>query len=444
MRPHGGGTPERMRRALVALATLGLAVGSGLAVLVLTDRLVGHVVDPRFTPLAGTPRAETVLARPEFRVPVRTNAAGFRGPALPGAKPAGVYRIVVLGDSFTFGFGVRERQAWPARLAALLDARTGGAPRVEVVNLGIPGTGPRDYLWHLAHTGLALEPDLVVIGFFANDVNDVYQLDRFGMRSPLFTLAALQDGGLAPRPWWKRAADATLPNLYALGARATSRLASAGPGEAHAATREGASHAAADPDAMIAALGARYGRRDEVVARWRALSARDRASLTPLLAGAPLGEDMRPALLLAALVDPDAEADGVLLRSDERRQAWDTTAGLLRRIVRLARGAGAETAIVVMPASEQVDRARWPVLEDVGFRLDPAMLSDTTELDGVRHVATEEHATVVDLVAAFRAHRDAGLYFRLDEHWNARGQAYAAARIAAALAPHIRGGGRSS
>ncbi|HLY39430.1 MAG TPA: GDSL-type esterase/lipase family protein [Candidatus Binatia bacterium] len=433
-----------MRRALVALATLGLAVGSGLAVLLLADRLVGRLVDPRFTPLAGTAHADTVLARPEFRVPVRTNAAGFRGPALPGAKPAGVYRIVALGDSFTFGFGVRERQAWPARLAALLDARTGGTPRVEVVNLGVPGTGPRDYLWHLAHTGLALQPDLVVIGFFANDVNDVYQLDRFGMRSPLFALAALQNGGLAPRPWWKRAADATLPNLYALGARTTNRLASAGPGEAHAAAREVASAPAADPATMIAALGARYGRRDAVVARYRSLPARDRATLDAFLAGAPLGEDMRPALLLAALVDPDAEADGVLLRSEERRQAWNTTAALLRRIVRLARSAGAETAIAVMPASEQVDRARWPVLEDVGFRLDPAMLSDTAEVDAVRHVAVQEGATVVDLVEAFRAHRDAGLYFRLDEHWNARGQGFAAARIAAAVTPHIRGEGRSS
>jgi len=439
MRPAGGGTPERMRHALVALATLGLAVGSGLAVLVVADRLVGRVVDPRFTALAGTSDAHTVLTRPEFRVRVRTNAAGFRGGPLPGAKPAGVYRIVVLGDSFTFGFGVRERQAWPARLAALLNARTGGASRVEVVNLGVPGTGPRDYLWHLAHTGLALQPDLVVIGFFANDVNDVYQLDRFGMRSPLFALAALQDGGLAPRPWWKRAADAALPNLYALGARATSRLASAGPGEAHAAARAAGPAPAADPDTMIAALGARYGRRDAVVARYRALSARDRAALAAFVAGAPLGEDMRPALLLAALVDPDAEADGVLLRSAERRQAWSTTARLLRRMVRLARGAGADTAIVVMPASEQIDRARWPVLEDVGFRLDPAMLADTTEVDAVRGVAADEGATVVDLVRAFRAHRDAGLYFRSDEHWNARGQAFAAARIASALTPRIHG-----
>jgi GDSL-like lipase/acylhydrolase family protein/acetyltransferase AlgX (SGNH hydrolase-like protein) len=433
-----------MRRALLALATLGLAVGSGLAVLVLTDRVCGRFADPRFTPLVGAPDERSVLARPEFRVPVRTNGAGFRGGPLPRTKPPGVYRIVALGDSFTFGFGVREGQAWPARLAARLNARTGGTPRVEVVNLGVPGTGPRDYLWHLAHTGLALEPDLVVVGVFANDLNDVYQLDRFGTRSPLFTLAALRDGGLAPRPWWKRAADAALPNLYALAARGAQRLAARGGGEAHAAAREEARPTTGpSPETLLAAVGAAYGRREAVVERYRALRPADRSAVGRLLAGEPLGEDVRPALLLAALVDPDAEADGVLLRSAERNAAWTTTADFLRRIVRLARRHGAEAALVYMPAAEEIDRARWSVLEDVGFRLDPAMLRDTTLADAVDRVGTEEGAVVVDLLRAFRRHPDAGLYFRLDEHWNARGQAFAAARVADALAPRVHAEGGS-
>jgi len=422
-----------MRRGPAALATLGLAIGSGLVVLALADRALGRLEDPRFTPLAGAPRETAVLARPEFHVRVRTNAAGFRGGPLPGAKPPGVFRIVALGDSFTFGFGVRERQAWPARLATALGARSGRP--VEVVNLGVPGTGPRDYLWHLAHTGLALEPDLVVVGLFANDVNDIYQLDRFGTRSPLFALASLRDGGLAPRPWWKRAANAALPNLYARAARLVS-----GPREAHAAGREAAAPVAPDPETLVGALGARYGVRDAVVARYRALVPADRSTLTPVLAGEPLGQDMRPALLLSALVDPDAEADGVLLRSAGRRAAWGTTADLLRRMVRLARAHGAATAIVVMPASEQVDRSRWSVLAAAGFHLDPAMLGDTTLVDAVRRVGDEESVIVVDLVQEFRRHRDAGLYYRLDEHWNARGQAFAAARLADALAPSLRTG----
>ena len=425
-----------MGRTTAFLATLGLVVGSGAGVLMLIDRGVGRLADPRFMALRGAPATASVLVRPEFRVPVRTNAEGFRGGPLPGSKEPGTYRIVALGDSFTFGFGVRERQAYPARLAAGLTARLGGRPRVEVVNLGVPGTGPRDYLWHLTHTALALDPDLVVVGLFANDVNDVCQLARFGARSPLFALAELEHGGLAPRAWWKRAADAALPNLYTLAGRAATRLA-AGPREARAESPTSTPARTTPPEVTLAALGARYGRRDAVLARYRRLAPADRAALDRLLAGEPLGEDMRPTLLLSALVDPDAEADGILVRSTERRQAWDETADVLARIARLARRHDADVVFAVLPASEQIDRSRWPVLQAAGFRMDPAMLSEHFLSDAVGAVAAREGAGFVDLVADFRAHPDARLYFRLDEHWNGRGHAFAASRLVDALAPGI-------
>jgi len=427
--------PERPpRRSRTIVGSLVLLLVSGIGVLWLADRAAGWIADPRFTPLAGAPATRSVLERPEFRVPVRINEAGFRGGPLPGAKPPGVYRIVALGDSFTFGYGVRERQAYPARLARRLNARTGGRPGVEVVNLGVPGAGPLDYLWHLEHTGLALQPDLVVVGLFANDVNDLYQLRRFGARSALFTLTDLQHGGEAERAWWKRAAGATLPNLYVLASRAVRLVSISREARAAAATVGGIGP---DPAAMVAALGKRYGCEEAIGVRYRALPPDDRTALDRLLRGEPLGEDMRPVLLLAALVDPEAEADTVLLRSPERRAAWDDTARVLARIVALARRHGAETVIAALPASEEVDQSRWSVLQSAGFRVYPAMLSDTFATDAVRALAGRQGAGFVDLVAAFRAHPDAGLYFIVDEHWNARGQAYAAARLADAIAPRI-------
>src|SRR5690242_3016135 len=255
--PRGRAAEAVMRRAVSRLATLGLVVASGAAALVLADRVAGRMVDVRFEPLRGAPRTQTVLARPEFHVPVRTNGAGFRGPELPGPKAPGVYRIVVLGDSFTWGYGVRERQGYPARLEHRLNRRLaarGDGRRVEVVNLGIPGTGPRDYLWHLEHTGLALAPDLVLVGVFANDVNDVDQLRRFGFRSPLFALSAARAPDPASRPLWKRAVERATPTLYALAGRAASRVATA-PHEATAASR---APVAPDPEAVLARLAARY------------------------------------------------------------------------------------------------------------------------------------------------------------------------------------------
>jgi lysophospholipase L1-like esterase len=426
-----------MHRLAVVVASLGLVLASGLGALVLTDRAVGWLVDPRFTPIAGAPDSDAALAREEFRVRVRTNGAGFRGPALPDGKAPHVYRIVVLGDSFTWGYGVRERQAYPARLERELNARLrarGSGRRVEVVNLGLPGAGPLDYLYHLRHTGLALAPDLVIVGLFANDVNDLYQIERFGTRSPLYTLAALRAGGLAPRPWWRRAAEEAAPNLYVMASRASRRL-SPSPREANAAANAvaPAPPSGPPPEVVLAALGARYGQHDEVTARYHALAPADRAAVDRLLGGAPLGDDVRPAVLLSALIDPEAERDGILLRSPGRREALRDTARTLARLVRAARRSGAETALVVLPAAEQVDRSRWPTLAALGFRLDPAMLSDTALADDMRDLAGREDAHFVDLVALFRRRGAAGRYFVQDEHWNGRGQALAAAEIADAL-----------
>src|SRR4029077_12435394 len=121
-------------------------------------------------------------------------------------------------------------------------------------------------------------------------------------------------------------------------------------------------------------------------------------------------------LVLGALVDPDAEADAVLLRSPQRREAWDETADVLTSIVSRSRANGARVVLALLPASEQVNEDRWPVLERAGYQLDPAMLSDTQLEAGVAAVAAREDATFVDLVAAFRRHRGAGLYYRVDEH----------------------------
>src|SRR5581483_9618620 len=191
----------------------------------------------------------------------------------------------------------------PARLARLLRARTGRP--VEVVNLGLPGAGPLDYRWHLTHTALALDPDPVVVGVFANDVNDLYQIRRWGLRGPLYALADVRAG--AGQAWWKAAASTAVPNLWVLTARAASRLH---PGPAHAEAAQAAPAAgvrpapARDPVQAIAALGARYGRRDAVLARYAALPSPDRSALDALVRGETPTDDMRPLLLLGALVDP--------------------------------------------------------------------------------------------------------------------------------------------
>lgn len=99
---------------------------------------------------------------------VVNNRLGFRQRDFQTPKPQGVCRIMVLGDSLTWGAGLAEQQRYSDRLEALLRRRHGGRP-IEVLNFGVSGgptTQERDILRE--HVD-AVDPDLVVVGFCLND-----------------------------------------------------------------------------------------------------------------------------------------------------------------------------------------------------------------------------------------------------------------------------------
>lgn len=109
--------------------------------------------------------------------PVRTSSHAFRGPEVPVAKPDGVYRIVALGDSHLFGWGVGQEETYCSRLQELLDSAAPG--RFEVLNFGVPGYNTTMEVATFEHRALAFDPDLVVLHFVGND----FELPHF-MRPP--------------------------------------------------------------------------------------------------------------------------------------------------------------------------------------------------------------------------------------------------------------------
>jgi len=104
---------------------------------------------------------------PDGSLTYRTNALGFRGPETTEAKPEGVFRIIGLGDSFTFGRGVRADATFLADLQRRLDQTSPGS--FEVLNWGVAGYDTVDEANLLKHRGPAFSPDLVVLCFFLND-----------------------------------------------------------------------------------------------------------------------------------------------------------------------------------------------------------------------------------------------------------------------------------
>jgi hypothetical protein len=102
-------------------------------------------------------------------VPCEINSAGLRErEEVIGPKPAGQRRVVCIGDSFTFGWGVRVEDAWPRRVERALRARDDG---VRTVNCGAAGAIYVDeYAAALAGRFGRFEPDLVLVSLCLNDL----------------------------------------------------------------------------------------------------------------------------------------------------------------------------------------------------------------------------------------------------------------------------------
>ncbi|NNE43389.1 MAG: SGNH/GDSL hydrolase family protein [Gemmatimonadetes bacterium] len=116
-----------------------------------------------------------------------TNSLGMRGDE-PG--PKNCLRVLGLGDSYTFGWGVQAGEEWIHVVGTELNRRHGDGT-VQSLNGGVNGYGTVGALHALRRLGPELQPDVVLVGFFANDftdnllgpeifeVRDGYLFDRF-------------------------------------------------------------------------------------------------------------------------------------------------------------------------------------------------------------------------------------------------------------------------
>ena len=115
------------------------------------------------------PSSTIVIPSRDFTASHHTDGLGFRN-AWPWAAQADV---AIVGDSVTFGYGVADGDAWPAILAKSLAPET-------VINLGLIGAGPQQYLRVYETFGVELRAKLLIVGFLAsNDFWDAGVFDEW-------------------------------------------------------------------------------------------------------------------------------------------------------------------------------------------------------------------------------------------------------------------------
>jgi hypothetical protein len=119
----------------------------------------------RSNPIRGyelQPGAHHQYVTPELSVAMDVTADGVRGESVSTAQHA-TYRILSIGDSFTFGLAVAAEDTWSAKLERLLREEYPGR-RTGVVNGGVPGYGARQIRQRLEELLPLVKPDLIILG----------------------------------------------------------------------------------------------------------------------------------------------------------------------------------------------------------------------------------------------------------------------------------------
>lgn len=128
------------------------------------------------------------------------NSLGYRGTELMTQKAKDTKRILVIGDSMTFGQGVSDEQTYPSKLEQILKP---SFPKVEIINAGYAdGFSPDSYLVYLKNRGFNLKPDVIILGFFVwNDITDLSEtvwdkVDNYGLPIQVSSCCRMIDQGI--------------------------------------------------------------------------------------------------------------------------------------------------------------------------------------------------------------------------------------------------------
>ncbi len=181
-----------LRLALAVGATGLTLVGAELLARWLAPQWAPQSADRLFwchDPLLGWANVANVSGRfrhPNFTVRVDHNELGLRDASYPLVRTAGKQRLLVVGDSFAWGYGVERNE----RFSELIEARQ---PGWEIINAGVSGYGTDQQYLYLLHQGLKFSPDIVLVLLHDNDFENNLHTVEYWHAKPRFRL---RDGEL--------------------------------------------------------------------------------------------------------------------------------------------------------------------------------------------------------------------------------------------------------
>ena len=174
-------TQSRLSGKFGKIVLLIFALIFGLALSEIGFRLYDRLFNYESGPMVSTdpdlgwkllPKISVRERRLDFSTVIETNSQGIRDSKnFSLEKEPGFVRILVLGDSMTFGGQVALEETWVKRVEFNIHSMSDSA-RVEAINAGCNGYGSYQEMLYFEKYGIALRPDIVLVAFFFNDVGD--------------------------------------------------------------------------------------------------------------------------------------------------------------------------------------------------------------------------------------------------------------------------------
>jgi len=121
-----------------------------------SDEIIGYKLSTNYS-------GDQIIFGKQFEL--NTNSKGLRdNKEYNYSKSKEAYRILILGDSFSFGNGVNLNESYPEYLRDNFKNKN-----VEIINLGVPGYGINNEYLYFIKEGIKYNPDLVIVQFCSND-----------------------------------------------------------------------------------------------------------------------------------------------------------------------------------------------------------------------------------------------------------------------------------
>jgi len=352
----------------------------------------------------------------DFSTRVTTDGLGFRTHGEAPGGPGNRYRIVVIGDSYVFGWGVDDDKTVPARLQKRLNA-TLEVP-VEVVNADRPGDGLVNFVGNLHRHVQRLKPDMVVLGFLPGNDCPVEGPSIF--RTPeqvAIRIGELINQAEGPpkkvRSYVSRLVTTRVLEPVRRWARPTFKI-----GEAALGIISDPITGAGNPlnpkslDKRLAGNAVFKARYDRLTADgWVAMGRK---------------WEISPWLVHHAVFASEHTAQSLFLDPQSQKamdSQWAICAGLIRHVAAKVRAAGSDFFLLVFPLPYQADKTVLSVRERLGISVPFTALTTAIVNDRLRHLCEAANLKCIDTLEAARRAVKSGrqIYFPIDGHLTEHG-----------------------